>query len=126
MVHLIPRKADWFSVLLEKIAALIPDNSSLIASYAMPSDRYIDLTLGASGTTYTAPANGWFVVSKKGTADNQYLTMYGNKVYSKLFSATTGSVEINLPVAKGTIVTVSYNVAGATNFFRFVYAEGDR
>lgn len=99
---------------------------SIISSFGMPSDRYIDLTLGASGTTYTAPANGWFVVSKKGTADNQYLTMYGNKVYSKLFSATTGSVEINLPVAKGTIVTVSYNVAGATNFFRFVYAEGDR
>ena len=26
----------------------------------MPSSRYIDLTLGASGSTYTAPANGWF------------------------------------------------------------------
>ncbi len=97
----------------------------LDGSESLLSDRYEDLTLEASGTTYTAPANGWFVVSKKGTADNQYLTMYGNNVYSKLFSATTGSVEINLPVAKGTIVTVSYNVAGDTNFFRFVYAKGN-
>lgn len=30
----------------------------LMGSMAMPSDKYINLTLGASGSTYTAPANG--------------------------------------------------------------------
>lgn len=32
-----------------------------VAGLAMPSDKYIDLTLSASGSTYTAPANGLFV-----------------------------------------------------------------
>lgn len=30
-----------------------------LSGLGMPSSKYIDLTLGASGTTYTAPANGW-------------------------------------------------------------------
>lgn len=34
--------------------------SSQVARMAMPSNKYIDLTLGASGSTYTAPANGYF------------------------------------------------------------------
>ena len=47
---------------LEAVNNVVPNNSSLIASYAMPSNRYIDLTLGASGTQYTAPANGYFAL----------------------------------------------------------------
>ena len=41
---------------------------SLIAGLGMPSDTYVDLTLGSSGDTYYAPANGWFYLNKSGNA----------------------------------------------------------
>lgn len=34
-----------------------------LQSYSLPGNRYIDLTLGPSGSTYTAPADGWFICS---------------------------------------------------------------
>lgn len=39
--------------------------SSTAAGWAMPSTTYTDLTLGASGATYTAPANGYFTINIK-------------------------------------------------------------
>src|SRR5574344_14504 len=39
----------------------------------MPSNSYIDLTLGASGSTYTAPANGWIYWAKVAGGDWFYI-----------------------------------------------------
>lgn len=44
-----------------------------VAGLAMPSDKYIDLTLSASGSTYTAPANGLFCWH--GFVNNSYVVL---------------------------------------------------
>lgn len=112
----------------EKLASMIPDNSSLIASYAMPSSTYEDLTLGASGSTYTAPANGWFQIRKTATAAGQYW-YFGNNTSSTLCVSTRSQasnqiLECYLPARKGDIISTKYTLAGSTGMFRFIYAKG--
>lgn len=98
----------------------------LMSRMAMPSNRYIDLTLGASGATYTAPANGYFNLDKSATG-NQILYME-NSTAAVLSSSTVSfnGIDANcfVPCKKGDKILISYNVGGATQRFRFVYAEG--
>ena len=111
----------------EKIASLIPDNSSLIASYAIPSNKYIDLTVGASGTKYTAPANGWFCAYCYMTSTDAYLDMnvqgiYHVRIKDKAWNST--DVAQIIPIKKGN--TLSLNHSGVSFYtFRFIYAEGE-
>lgn len=96
-----------------------------IASWAMPSNKYIDLTLGASGSTYKAPANGWFTIAKRSTAANQFIHMaarLGTQVWS---SGTNQDLHVHLPCKKGLNAVVNYTVGGSTNVFRFIYAEDE-
>lgn len=110
----------------EKIASLIPDNSSLIASYAMPSNRYIDLTLGASDSTYIAPANGWVFIMKRATAVSQTLFIGANGVCSSQESYSTNMwMRVYIPIKKNAEFTVSYTAGGETRQFFFIYAEGE-
>lgn len=100
---------------------------STLASYAMPSSKYIDLTLGASGATYTAPANGWYVLNKTSTGSNQRLAMLsGGCIVSVFSSASSQPLALMIPCTKGTKIEARYTVAGTTNEFRFYYAEGDK
>lgn len=102
--------------------------TSLGASWAMPSTTYEDLTAGASGTTYTAPANGWFLINTTSTYWNNY-TSLSNGVLSVYTSGydngymTPRDNTIYLPVKKNDIVTISYETV-SVNKFRFVYAQG--
>lgn len=111
--------------------ALDYNDKGTIAGFSMPSNKYIDLTFGASGATYTAPANGWFYFAKLSNASNQYMTMYVNNTDPPIFATTItqpidgGQARLFLPVKKGDIVGVSYNLAGETRRFCFVYAEGE-
>ena len=105
--------------------AIDRNDNSWIAAQAMPSEKYIDLTLGASGTSYTAPANGWFYLAKSSSAANQFIAMEGN-IGMRIFAT---DINANLPISiscqKGKSIKISYNVGGTTNVFRFVYAEGE-
>ena len=97
----------------------------LMSSMAMPSDKYIDLTLGASGSTYTAPANGWFTFAKFTNGTNQYIFIKGSLIGSELKAPNSGSgLTVFLPVQKGDSVRVGYNAGGNTEYFRFIYAVG--
>ena len=103
-------------------------SDSYISGLGMPSNKYIDLTLGASGTEYVAPANGWFYVSKVSTASGQWFGFENNtsNLASYSWSSNTGQTITNrLEVKKGDVVAVIYNIAGTLNFFRFIYAEGE-
>lgn len=97
----------------------------MMAGMAMPSETYIDLTLGASPSTYIAPANGWFTFSKKTNNTNQYLYLKGSLIgsESKAPNSSTG-LTVFLPVQKGDRIRVGYNAGGATEYFRFIYAVG--
>ena len=95
---------------------------------SMPSNKYIDLTLGASGSTYTAPANGWFICSKQSAASTQYLTINNattNVTSVSWVPAASSNTAVFCPARKGDIVRVSYSLSGVTNLFRFIYAEGE-
>ena len=102
------------------------------SSWGFPSNRYIDLELGASGSTYTAPANGWYYLQKISGANNQYsfilalkdgetATEYGALEWTTM--GNNGNTNI-LKVPKGKKVQIHYNLTGATEIFRFIYAEG--
>ena len=102
-----------------------------MAHNAMPSDTYIDLTLGASDTVYTAPANGWFSISKVAGSDwyTIFLRVLDETATNILLSQTicgyrTTELKGSLPVRKGQKFQMWYNATGATNYFRFVYAQG--
>ena len=109
----------------EKISALIPENSSLIAGYSMPSNKYINLTLGASGSTYVVPANGWLNIYKSASS-GQYIifdtTSSGG--YKIVSASANNSVSLIAPVKKGDVVTITYTATGSTQLFRFIYAQG--
>lgn len=97
----------------------------------MPSSRVIDLTLGASGSTYTAPANGWFYLNKVAGGD-WYYCEFTNAVGGTWgivpcwgSEYRTSPIKIWTPVRKGAKIKVNYNATGATNYFKFIYAEGE-
>ena len=96
---------------------------NIASGLGMPSNRYIDLTLGASGATYTAPANGWILVGKRCTA-NQYLGTYANSIMKCLEVWNTSYCSLLFPVRKGNVFQISYSASGTTDVFRFIYAEG--
>ena len=101
------------------------------ANAAMPSDRYVDLTLPVSLSTITAPADGYIFFEKITTAANQYVALYVNAPDSSaIYGANNDLPAANaypfvlIPVKKGAVVTVEYNAAGTYTRFRFIYANG--
>lgn len=101
------------------------DNSDL-SVMSMPSNKFIDLTLGASGSTYTAPANGW--VTYEGSGNNVVAWLHllsGSEatVTSGGPSQSYANVYATIPVKKGDTFRLVYMTT--TNYFRFIYAEGE-
>lgn len=94
---------------------------SFASGLAMPSSRYIDLTLGASGTYYTAPANGWVLCTLDLVA-NSWLEIHA--VWAQN-SNNNGYVSILAPLRKGEVFSVTYTGYLNTIYFRFIYAEGE-
>jgi hypothetical protein len=108
------------------------NDSSWLSGLGMPSNRYIDLTLGASGTGYTAPANGYFSLLKTATASGQYITLYSffgeqpAKLCCMAFAPGSGyDVGAFIPARRGDVINISYTAGGTLTYFRFVYAEGE-
>lgn len=102
--------------------------TSKSAGWAMPSNTYKNLTLGSSGTSYTAPANGWFYFSKNAGASGKYISIKNStacNMQTELISNASNNVlHTYLPVSKGDTVIVEYDATGTTNLFRFIYAQG--
>jgi hypothetical protein len=105
----------------EKVASLIPDNSSLISGYGMPS-RYADITLGASGTKYTAPANGYYNLAYNCGSDC-YVSLFTNELECSAWQDGNWSA-LFLPVKKGAVMTLNYRNL-TKRHFRFIYAQGE-
>lgn len=91
-----------------------------------PSSRYEDLILGVSGTPYTAPANGWFMIAAKGwTAMDMYNISAG--YMGSVFAVRSGDGYARSTVAakKGQDIGVEYAGTPINTLFRFIYAEGE-
>lgn len=100
---------------------------STIAGFAMPSGTYDNLTLGASGSTYTAPANGYFSLSKVASSATQYSCLANETTGYKINTAGVANdpMGVFLPVKKGDVITAWYTATGSVQWFRFIYAQGE-
>ena len=113
-----------------------------ITSWSFPSSKYTDLTLGASGTKYTAPANGWFNFFGVGASINakcalgMYISNNGETIHTtprsviQYVHGTTVCFGM-FPVKKGDIVVLNYeNITFSYGNYnnlglKFIYAEGE-
>lgn len=110
-------------------------NKNTISGLAMPSNKHINLTLGASGTTYKTPANGWIYFVIKGSAGGHggFDINNNTKGYKQnwIFAPKTDTVYHTrygiFPVQKGDVVSVTYSsqIGLTAETFRFIYAQGE-
>lgn len=104
-------------------------DSSWLSGLGMPSSKYIDLTLGASGSIYKAPANGWLFLDKVAESGQWIELIVRNNndtVYYKYTHASSSQpIQLLMPIEKGRICDVNYTATGTTNTYRFIYAEGE-
>ena len=102
---------------------------SYFAGIGMISTRYTDLSLGDSGTEYTALVNGWvYVAWNNVTSDGGGSSLDIQNPAVCTYTTSTGWQRHCLPVQKGQKFRVYYGSAsGRTlNVFRFYYAEGEK
>ena len=122
-----------------KISQFIPNpvdklnwKSTELSGLGMPSNRYIGLTLGASKTTYTAPANGWFFLDTWTTSTaTAYYHLYNiTSDLALLVVPDQGHAYQQkgfIPCKTGDIVALIYsNIDTTKTRWRFIYAEGDQ
>lgn len=121
--------ADLANKADKNLANITPtqDVKSEITSWGMPSNNYVNLTLGASGSLYTAPTNGYFVLRKIASANGQQIEIINNTTgIGALSFGNSGSWLLGFTIAKkGEQVYVAYTAGGTTQAFRFIYAEGE-
>lgn len=109
-----------------------PANDELYAisgsGFGFPGSNYEDLELGTSGTKYTAPANGYFYLQKVTSSTSQWVWVFnqtrGYSSCAQVYSSGNKAVA-SVQAQKGDIVLITYTAAGATDYFRFIYAEGE-
>lgn len=109
----------------ESFSCLDFQNRSFISSMSMPGTHKVELTVGATDTTYTAPADGWFVVNAKFSSINNYLLIQSNVgVLFHSHNDTTGSMAYSIPVARKQTVFIRYSGTVESKSLTFIYANG--
>lgn len=107
-----------------------------VTHYAFPSgSKYETLTLGASGTSYTAPADGWFTLSWSFSGSNDFINgawytsvLTVGDSFQSPFTSSSQNLFTSSLVPKGSNYYIYYNNNSSlsrTNVkFYFVYASG--
>lgn len=112
---------------VNQLADALNAKVDLDGSWSFPSGTYDNLTLGSDGTTYTAPADGYFTWQKTTNGTNQYFGMVNDT--SALVQSiqwvpiSGGGCHGFIPAKKGDVCRVGYSAGGTTNCFRFVYTQ---
>uniref|UniRef100_A0AAU8ATB9 Uncharacterized protein n=1 Tax=Dulem virus 31 TaxID=3145749 RepID=A0AAU8ATB9_9VIRU len=114
---------------LINIARMQETIPSQAAHAAMPSNRYINLTPGANGTSYIAPADGWIAFAKKLTATGQFVGLSNNTTGMSTMGCNAsdgsgGNTSCFIPCKKGDEVVTWYSAGGDVLILKFIYAEG--
>lgn len=120
---------------LDNLSSRAKSRVSGLASIGKTAD---ELTLGAAKRFYTAPAAGTYALCKSFSGSGkQFASLIrvretGNSQISNQINSQHGYadssgqfVSLSLHVNKGDIICVDYNLAGAVNWFRFIYDEGE-
>ena len=100
-------------------------DSSTVSGWGMPSGKYIDLTLGASKSSYIAPANGWIYISKKASGAGQYIFISGKGAIEHRSHSSSDIIKMMYPITKGQTFSIEYTLGGTTSTFQFIYAQGE-
>lgn len=109
----------------ETFSCLDFQNRSFISSMSMPGTHKVELTVGATDTTYTAPADGWFVVNAKFSSINNYLLIQSNVgVLFHSHNDSTGSMAYSIPVARKQTVFIRYSGTVESKSLTFIYTNG--
>lgn len=101
--------------------------SGVMAHMAMLSNKYIDYTLNSSGSTYTAPADGYFIIAKRAGAADRYVVLNNqtNGIVNERHGVSAAdAICLRQMVRKGDIVAVYYDATGDLIQFRFYYIVG--
>lgn len=125
--------SQWASNLQSK-ATVDMDNLSTagkaeVAGLATPSKKCINLALGVSGFTYTAPATGWVCFSYTTNSANRYIALenlsgnWGITAWCPV--GNDNGLGVALPVLKQDIFRTSYTADGSVKSLKFYYAEGE-
>lgn len=106
----------------------------MLSGIGMPSTESISLTLGASGSTYIAPSNGYLYCRLNTTGGTGYSWVW--LIASGGLQSRNNNYMVNnqtvlgcyawVPVLKGQTVTINYDYVGniSDSYLRFVYAKG--
>ncbi|MCM1497271.1 MAG: collagen-like protein [Clostridium sp.] len=98
-----------------------------MAHAAMPSDKYIDLSAGASGAVYVAPDDGYFSFGCRTSSTASWATLVNtvtglsSQIHSSL--GVGNGMEIFLPCSREDSVSIRYYSATPYQL-RFIYANG--
>lgn len=100
----------------------------LITDMSAPSDTYVNLTVGASGTSYTAPANGYYLAVGLTNNENAQHIIHFDKNDIMWTEVTTpyqnNTIGCFCPVRKNEAVKLHYGRMTSFTYFRFYYAQG--
>lgn len=96
--------------------------TSKVAHWAMPSTTYDNLTVGSTGTSYTAPADGWVKFSAQTNNNNQFIQIQATMTALAVASGTL-YIDAFIPIRKGETFTIYYT-APNNKALRFYYAVG--
>ena len=102
-------------------------DTAAVAHLAMPSNTTVGLTLGASGTTYTAPADGYINIfmNAKAAGAWSYVEVTNKVREQRSAYGAEYLTTITIPVVANDNVYLSYkDVEGRNNPVRFIYAVG--
>ena len=109
----------------QPFSALDYNDKPQIASWSFPSSKLVALTVGASGTAYTAPANGIVTSFMTATANDGYVGLRWGDAVVNLISCmkNAASAAVLLPVQKGQSFSLIYG--NGTPLLNFYYAQGE-
>ena len=108
-------------------------DTAAVAHLAMPSNTKVNLTLGASYATYTAPADGWFTMAADGisrlvcagNSSNTTSTLYGYSTDTNN-PAQDNYLRSTIPVSKDQSIFIEYSGTPVNKALAFVYTEGTK
>lgn len=110
-----------------QILEALNDKVDLSGSWSAPTSQYDDLTLGTTGATYTAHADGWVVFHCTQNQLNGYAflrntTAGGITSYGQPTTTNNFVIRTYIPVKKADVFLIDYSGITST-LFRFIYAK---
>ena len=98
------------------------------ASWAMPSNTKESVTIGASGTSYSAPSNGYFLFGALASATGDTILGLINNtsaIGSTIIRSISGNTRrVFVPAKKGDSVEITYTGTNSAISLFFIYAVG--